>query len=33
MFLHLEESTKLSILCARDQENLASDPTKPWLKS
>jgi hypothetical protein len=29
MFLHLEESTKLSILCARDQENLASDPTKP----
>merc|ERR1711935_906090 len=33
MSLHLEESTKQFILCARDLESLASDLTKPCARS
>merc|ERR1711935_292159 len=33
MSLHSEESTKQFILCARDLESLASELTKPWLRS
>merc|ERR1712118_489331 len=33
MCLHLEESTKLSTLSARDPERLASDLTRAWPKS